>query len=152
MSDNERRLGHLKRNSLIHLGFILNQYSDGSISDNDVSTTVRKIVSNIPPNSNMGDILLDLKNITSQLADVIIEELVDISSELNRSNIDVQDGTQSEDRLLTIKEVGERLNVSRQSIVNYRKRGVIKETIIQGKVYVKESDLNTFINSDPNQS
>ena len=106
----------------------------------------------IPPNSNMGDILLDLKNITSQLADVIIEELVDISSELNLSNIDVQDGTQSEDRLLTIKEVGERLNVSRQSIVNYRKRGVIKETIIQGKVYIKESDLNTFINSDPNQS
>ncbi|MBC8475676.1 MAG: helix-turn-helix domain-containing protein [Bacteroidetes bacterium] len=54
--------------------------------------------------------------------------------------------------MLTIKEVGERLNVSRQSIVNYRKRGVIKETIIQGKVYIKESDLNTFINSDPNQS
>ena len=150
MSDNERRLGHLKRNSLIHLGFILNQYSDGSISDDDVSKTVRKIVSNIPLNSNMGDILLDLKNITSQLADVIIEELVDITSELNRSNIDVQDGAQSEDRLLTIKEVGERLNVSRQSIVNYRKRGVLKETIIQGKVYIKEGDLNEFINSGEN--
>ena len=152
MSDNERRLGHLKRNSLVHLGFILNQYSDGSITDGDVSKAVRKIVGSIPLNSNMRDILLDLKNITSQLADVITGELVDVISEINESTISVESSKSNADSLLTVKEVGERLNVSRQSIVNYRNKGVLKETMIQGKVYIKESDLNTFIDSETNQS
>ena len=73
-------------------------------------------------------------------------------SEINESTISVESSKSNADSLLTVKEVGERLNVSRQSIVNYRNKGVLKDTMIQGKVYIKESDLNTFIDSETNQS
>lgn len=47
--------------------------------------------------------------------------------------------------ILTIKEAGEYLKVSRQTINNWVKSGILKKRKIQGRVYFNKSDLDSLM-------
>ena len=52
----------------------------------------------------------------------------------------------TESKLLTLKEVAEKLSVTVTTIRNYIRQGKLQSIKIVRKVYVKESELERFIN------
>jgi len=52
----------------------------------------------------------------------------------------------TDSKLLTLKEVAEKLSVTVTTIRNYIRQGKLQSIKIVRKVYVKESELERFIN------
>jgi hypothetical protein len=141
---NYNRIRQLSGNS-IHLGRILDNESSRGLTQEETDNLIRSLIQYKRP-ENVEEYLLQLKNSVDSLFQKLIISIVDY----NFQNVDFielaeEKNIPEKESILTIKMVCEEMKISRPTIYNWFKIGLVKFSVGK-RTYIHRSDLDIFIN------
>ena len=74
-----------------------------------------------------------------------LSELGEFLRQIIRSEMNIKKEDESHDRLLSISDVCQRLDITPPTLLSWRKQGVINDYRIGSRVYFKESEIQAAL-------